>query len=216
MTHSHALYLTEQPSGEHWNVGLAAGTRLWLMGWSASGPDCGVPAAIAEVISQALTRTALVTFPSSDAGLGPPDVVRELCDETPFLRRWRARLPRIVRIVSTRSPDTMQASFGDSAYPWWMQGQVLLLSDPGVGPPAVSYSELAQLLEPRSTVSADLLPSLRLTGLLRPGVDGDVAALYLHDQAAANRILAELTNTGASAGVTVRNVTEDELGASLG
>jgi hypothetical protein len=71
----------------------------------------------------------------------------------------------------------MQA-FDDAAHPWSMQGQVLLISAPAdAPPPEIDRKQLRALLENEWGDAADALSAPGVIGVVRPGVDGDLAGL---------------------------------------
>ena len=179
-----ALFVCRDPHGAHWRLGPlpAAAGRVTLIGWSTvpASPDAGVPEAVASVLARALTAVARVTFPSSDPA-GPQDG-----DSAPGQDRygWAGRLGKALgwgaaggAPWSTRRPETARRLFDDAGYPWWLQGQVALLSAPDAPPPEIDAPGLLGLLADDWAVQAAALTVPDLRGVLRPGVDGDLAGL---------------------------------------
>ncbi|MBN1605163.1 MAG: hypothetical protein JW940_00945 [Polyangiaceae bacterium] len=81
-----------------------------------------------------------------------------------------------LRLVSTRAPEVAKTLFDDPAFPWWVQGQVVLI---GNAPPmAVSSLEnVLELVDPSTNIDAHQLAALGVLSCLRPGADGAVAAV---------------------------------------
>jgi len=161
---------------------------LTLITWSQApeGHDAGVPEEVARVLARALTSVARVTFPCSSvkpvatSGWSPmdDDLIRVLTGKG-FGERIVARLkgkPRDITLTSTRRPETAMRLFDDPGFPWWMQGQVALLSGLDAPPPDIDEETLLALFEEDWTRrAASLAPGME--AILRPGVDGDVAGL---------------------------------------
>jgi hypothetical protein len=84
-------------------------------------------------------------------------------------------MPVHLGLMSTRRPETAMRLFDDAAFPWWMQGQGVLLSVPDAPPPAIEEALLLALFGEQWTRHAASLLPLGIEGVVRPGVDGDVA-----------------------------------------
>jgi hypothetical protein len=186
--------------------------RVTLIGWNnaAEQTDAGVPEDIARVLANAFTAVARVTFPCScvDANTSAPggwspsdgDMLRTLT--TGFAARIAAKLngtPAEITLVSTRRADSAIRAFDDGAFPWWMQGQVMLLSQPDAPPPDVDAKSLLALFEDAWTTHAASL-GRGIQGVVRPGVDGDVAGLLSLSDAFERDALAALEHETRRAG----------------
>jgi len=127
---------------------------LTLLGWSQAteSVDAGVPDEVAGALARALTSSARVTFPSSATTEGAgrvwspsgDDLVRVLSGKG-FGDRLAATLrgrPPAVALLSTRRPETAMRLFADASFPWWMQGQVVLLSGLDAPPPDIDEDAL--------------------------------------------------------------------------
>jgi len=190
VTHT-SIFACRDPRGLHWQLGpLPPATgRLTLVGWSQipDPPDAGVPDEVARVMARALTSTARVTFPSSGATEGATRVWSPLGDDLAralsgkgisdrVLGKLRGRPPNVA-LMSTRRPETAIRLFDDASFPWWMQGQVVLLSDLEAPPPDIDKDALLALFGEDWTKRAAPLAAAGVEGIMRPGVDGDVAGL---------------------------------------
>jgi hypothetical protein len=205
-----AILFHREPRGARWQLGAlppAVGT-LTLLGWRLEPEpvDAGVPPPVAKVLARALTAVARVTFPSSSAG-------------RPATAGWTARggewlcalgggvrgrlaaaaqqRPAEPVLLSTREPETVLQLFDDPVYPWWLQGQVALLSAPAHALPPPDRISLTALL---SDDWAGQAAALGVEGAVRPGVDGDVAGIWSRDALFADRILAILATETRAAG----------------
>jgi hypothetical protein len=213
MTATGSIFLVADPVGEQWNVGRGENGCYWLIGWQSEGVDSGVPGAVMNVLSRALVGAGLVTFLTSASDIAAGDACREV--QANGLSRWMPRkdtqLPPRVALVSSSSDTTIRRLFDDAEYPWWMQGQIVLLSDPGSEPPSLTHGDLAQIMEPTHPMTGDLLSKLHIAALLRPGVDGDVAALYAQNRQTGPQIVSALERAAEVEHIDVRTVSEAEF-----
>ena len=164
--------------------------RLTLFGWDlVTAPvDGGMPPVVAGAVARALGAVARVTFPCSS--LRPPrseswtpvgrDLIRSLAPAG-WPGRVVARIAHAGRdheaVLSTRRAETIVGAFTDSRFPWWLQSQVLLLSEPDAEPPEIDTKTLLALIKTTWTLHADSVKPLGVSAILRPGVDGDFMAL---------------------------------------
>jgi len=197
-----SIFACLDPRGAEWQLGALpppAG-RLMLIGWREEPPpvDGGVPPPVAATFSRALTSIGRITYLSSTvpapAGGGWPPLKRG---------------PAPVDLLSTSDPQELAQAFEDAAHPWWMQGQVLLVSAPGAAPPAVERRQLLSLLEDEWTSTARALSPLGVIGVMRPGVDGDLAGLLTFTAAAEQASLAALERETLLASFDWSVVTEE-------
>ena len=213
MTHT-SIFACRDPRGLHWQLGpLPPATgRVTLLGWSQTTErhDAGVPDEVAGVLACALTSTARVTFPSSAATdratrVWSPvgdDLVRALSGKG-FGERVVAKLrgrPSHMALISTRQPETASHLFDDAGFPWWMQGQVVLLSGPDTLPTDLDEEALLALFSEDWTKHAAPLAAGGVDGIMRPGVDGDVAGLFSQSDKFEQRVLDALERETRVAG----------------
>ena len=140
-----------------------------------------------QLLSEALTRLAIVTFLSETAAaarLAPNQWHEAACGWLAILT-GRQTLP----VVATRDSHAAQELFHSGYFDWNQQSQLALLSEPG-HPPAIDYDLVKQCLD-RSSL-AQVLRDRRLLGILYPAVDGDFAALISSDAALAEDFQAQL------------------------
>ena len=216
------MLVCPDPRGSHWQLGTLPPPQgpLTLIGWrqQPDPPDGGVPAEVAAVLARALTSVARVTFPSSaiDVPVGEAwsahgdDRVRELTSQGVGGRAKAivgGRTNKVV-LVSTRAPATVVTAFDDAQYPWWLQGQVLLLSEVDAEPPDVDMERLSALYDEEWTRQAAALSVAGLVGVMRPGVDGDVAGLLALVDAFGPAFLGKLEHEARVAGMGLELVDE--------
>jgi hypothetical protein len=201
-----SIFACRDARGLHWQLGALppANGRLTLIGWkeAGGGPDAGVPAEVATVLARALTSVARVTFPCSSVnpvatGVWSPlddDLIRGLTGKG-LGGRIVAKLrgnPADIPLMSTRRPETAMRLFDDVRFPWWLQGQVVLLSEPDARPPEIDEESLLALFGEEWMKHAASLAPVGIEGILRPGVDGDVAGLLTLTDAFDQVVLAAL------------------------
>ncbi len=209
-----SIFACRDARGAQWQLGpLPPATgRLTLIGWKQTPEphDAGVPEEVAPVLARALTSVARVTFPCSSvkpvatSGWSPMDgdLVRVLTGKG-FGERIVARLkgkPPDITVMSTRRPETAMRLFDDPSFPWWQQGQVVLLSDPDAPPRDIDEETLLALFGENWTQHAASLAPIGIAGILRPGVDGDVAGLLSLTDAFDQAVLAALVSETQGAG----------------
>jgi hypothetical protein len=119
-------------------------------------------------------------------------------------------------LVSTRNPEIVMKAFNDPAYPWWLHGQVLLLSAKDGAPPDMERGQLLALSDEDWTTAAHRLAPLGISGVLRPGVDGDVAGLFCLTEGFYEVGLAALEREARAASFGWSIVTEDDFALLAG
>ena len=211
----------------HWQLGhLPPKTgRFALIGWKepTDAVEAGVPEAVAQVLARAFTSIARVMFLTDPAGLDgwtplEGDQVSKLPSRS-VVTRITARLrgaPSSIALVSTRHPETAMRLFDDAGFPWWQQGQVVLLVEPtpdqrDVEPEVFDTETLLGLFDEDWTTRAASLTATGVMGVVRPGVDGDVAGLLSLKEAFLHTALEALARQTRLAGFDWAVVPEKEL-----
>lgn len=220
------FFVCREPHGEHWQLGPLpppAGGRMTLLGWCQTPPslDAGMPPAPALVLARALSAVARVSFLCSNPGAPVDgDVILDadermaVVDPGGLAGRIRAtvgRLPNPMLLLSSRRPETLLRLFDDAQYPWWLQGQVVLLSAPDAPAPVCDRKTLLALLGDGWVEAAAALASAGIVGILRPGVDGDLAGLLTFTAAIEESVLAALEREARLAGRTWAALAEDDF-----
>jgi hypothetical protein len=133
-----------------------------------------MPGSAGRVLVRALTSVARLTFPCSAVDPAATSVWSSLDGDRV---RVVAGKSGFMALGSTRRPERATGLFDDGAFPWWLQGQVVLLSEPDAAPPDIDEAGLLGLIGDDWTKQGGLLSRAGVRGILRPGVDGDVAGL---------------------------------------
>ncbi|HVT09756.1 MAG TPA: hypothetical protein VHO67_19980 [Polyangia bacterium] len=147
-----------------WRVPTEVPGARVLIGWDIEPPpvDGGVPPTVADILVRGLCRQAALTYPCG-RGAGKGAIGKRLRAGRDF--DWKS---------TQDAHEAIPEIFESAAFPWELQGQVVVLSTPGT-PLALDEHHLNVVARPELFGT---LHALGATGLLLPGVDGDVAALY--------------------------------------
>ena len=211
-----------------WQLGPLPPDRgcLTLLAWRLNEDphEGGVPSEVAQVLARSWTAIARITFLSSIVAAqstsrwSPSDggMVRPIEAEG-VLARTLARARGTAAggtLVSTRSPAVAVQLFEDAGFPWWLQGQAVLLSDPDANPPDVDGPTVLTLLEDDWATRAAALATTGVHAVVRPGVDGDVAGLLALNDAFDAKLLESLEREARGAGFAWDVVAEASLSGS--
>lgn len=124
------------------------------------------------------------------------------------LRRQSAR----IALCASRRAELACGLFDDAAYPWWLQGQNVLLAAPAQTPPDLNRQDLLGLWQRSWTAPAAALAlASGLLAVMRPGVDGAVAGLLCLEAGVEEALLAALAAQAAAAEVDWAIVPEASL-----
>ena len=155
------LWARRQVVAPHWQLGDMSTVdpdRTWLVGWDAQPDEDGVPTAVGLAIARALADTVRVSFlrAVSRSALTTEWAVGDEGDFTRTTRpagtlgtaidRLRGRQGPAALVCSQRA-DAIADMFGEPAFPWWLQSQVLLLSSLDTPPPDVTTEQALALLD---------------------------------------------------------------------
>ena len=183
----YAIQICRDARAAHWQLGPLPPERgrLTLVAWtgSLSAQDAGVPPEVGNMLARSWTSIASVMFMSSASG-----------------------------VTATRQPDVAVRAFEDPGFPWWLQAQALLLSDPAADPPNIDEPTLLALLAEDWVARAAALETKGVQGVVRPGVDGDVAGLLALSDSFDVRLIASLEREARQAGMDMAIVSESALG----
>lgn len=185
------IFACTSPVNTYWQLGALppAEGDIVLLGWNLPSKqiDSGMPEDVGSILTGALTSISRVNFPISEVPNGAlktwdnndTDQTR-LLDTSNLIKHIKAVLkhtPPSVSLLSTRRKETAIMMFKDASYPWCLQGQIALLSAPDAVPPDIDRQTLLSLIGDDWTKHAALLRSMGVYGVLRPGVDGDIAGV---------------------------------------
>lgn len=165
-------------------IPLAKSVQQALIGWSVSPApvDAGLPEPVAHVLSNAVLKHFLVTFPT--------------------------RQGRQISFVHSRDSGSIRSAFEDDYFDWTQKHQCLFLSPIEAPPPQISQSDLMLV---RRGESMDEISRVGVKGLVLPGVDGDVAGIYTFSPDLQARLLGDIGDACNEAGSHLQFVSEIEL-----
>lgn len=207
------LFMCLSATAEHWGVGATSAEPALLVGWSLLDKvDAGVPAYAASVVASALTALYDVSFPTATEPL-LDRTGRALEIQSASL--WNRALGRGKQwLVTTRDPLLVQAAFDDEHFPWWHQGQVLLLSNEGTSIDAAA-SLMRSLLQNPPRVSRSVLHQHHIEALVVPGVDGDVIGIRTASETTRQACFDAIGDAATRTGVALRTVNESDFSGAL-
>jgi hypothetical protein len=221
MSSQKAVLVCHQPREPKWRLQPPVSGTLMLVDQRApldQEREAGVPDEVASLLARALTDVALVSFPcSSERVSTDKDHVRVL-GPTGLRERLESAFsgaPSRVVFVSTRQPDVTKTLFDDAAFPWWLQGQIAVLSAPDAPPPRVDRRALLGLIEPLHSVDLEALSFQGVAGLMRPGVDGDVAGILASTSDFERQVQEAIRNEAVARGIEWQVVSEDAFTEQL-
>jgi hypothetical protein len=203
------IRLTANPRSDIWQVPAASAEfSVLLIGWITSETpiEAGVPLQAMQLLSECLTRLAVVTFLSEAAAtarLAPNQWHEAACGWLAILT-GRQTLP----LFATRDSHVAQELFNSGYFSWNQQSQIALLTEPG-HTPAIDYDLVEQCLN-RSSIG-QVLRDRRLLGILYPAVDGDFAALISSDLAFAEDFQTQLRLACETARLPFSTTSEEEF-----
>jgi hypothetical protein len=119
--------------------------------------------------------------------------------------------PAEMALISTRRAETAATLFTDPGCPWWLQGQAVLLSHTDAPPPQVDNEAVLTLLDGDWASHTASLAGAGVVGVVRPGVDGDVAGVLCLTPAFEQSVLAALGRESAAAGFSWAMISEEDL-----
>ena len=195
------------PPGEHGGLKLdwrsEVGRTGVLLAWEmAERPvDGGMPAAVARLVATALCAHATV----AGCTLSLPPRVGPEWTPVPgghacrFAGPWWRGRRHDVGLLASRDPAVVARLFDDADFAWANESQLLLLSPAGTLP-TVDRAFVEDGFALPLALSSARLATARVTGLVRAGVDGAVAGLYLADAHRRTALLEALAAEADAAG----------------
>lgn len=210
-----------------WQLSGFLGTPTsMLCGWhqAPSAVDDGVPDEVANVLSRALGRCARVSFLFST----PENITATYQKDSysihpisepglfalPIARWWSGRPPHLV-VVSSSDPNVVFHLFDDDYFSWVQQGQTVFLSS--LSEPVPDFRDVLSKSWQKKYEDDPMrvLKDYALTGVMRPGVDGDVAGILFRSVADKESFLGVLREEAESSGIQFKMCNEAEFMGSL-
>jgi hypothetical protein len=213
------IYLCERPTDPRWELGSAAAStqRVLLIGWSRSVQltEAGVPPIVSRVISHALVSAGHVAFLSnaSDAHATAACEFQSLAkDNWPMrLGQWLHVTPRSAGWVITRDALTAATLFDCDAFDWRLKAQVALLVRSPMVLQDLGWDAVRDLAGDTWTDAAANLAAVGVEAVLRPGVDGDVAALWTAAPATGVTLRDAMAQAAVQLGAVLEECSEAQL-----
>lgn len=205
----------------------AIGT-ITLIGWKRvpEPVDGGVPREVAMMMARAFASVARVTFFGiSEAGAisedwSPldEDFIRAV-GKRGLVGRVQQRVDRVpynAVLISTRKAETVACLFDEPAFPWWLQGQMVLFSSAVGPPPLLDGRSAISLLDGDDNVGQrEICLNAGISGMIRPGVDGDVAGFSSLNSSFEAQLLSALEDESMHSGFVWSVLGKDGFGESL-
>jgi hypothetical protein len=217
MISKRTVLVTHENDALRWNLASPTNGRLVLLAWrvlAEADRDGAVPDEIAELLARAICTTNAVTFPdSASSSLSVNETTRALgpIGLREQIRTWRHGVPSNLRLVTTRSPETVRRVFDSAEFPWTMQGAIAFLSAPAQPAPKLSLELVLSMSEPIAVLDGRSMAAMGVRALLRPGVDGAVAGLFTTDLEVEAESLAAIFHEAIERGFDWHLVTESDF-----
>lgn len=196
MSKRFALLVAQPPLTLPWQVAAPHPSLPFLLiGWRTSANrEAGVPGAVAQLLIRAFLRLGQLAYLRSSEPPKRPNTCSQQLQTGSVSGRFSAlftKSPGSVWWVVTSEPEVARELFEDAGLPWWMQGQLIVVSkEPKTE--RLDRKKLLHLLNPSVSLTPADLDALRALAIVRPGVDGDVAAVVARDSTTEQRLLDSL------------------------
>lgn len=166
-------------------IGQTNGVQRCLVAWKINPlpTDSGIPDEVAKILASTLASQALITFPTHKSLRG-------------------------ISFVHTNNFEDVREAFGADYFVWSCRGQVIFLSPKESSPPVLFRKHLELATDSKSLFK---LTDRGVTGIVLPGVDGDVAGIYTFNDKLRDALLAELKARCEQSDVPFHEVSELEL-----
>jgi hypothetical protein len=213
MSKEKGFLLCKNPEPTKWQLTSPLKGDLWMLGWRILPEyeiEGGVPDEIAEILAKALTSTALVTFPTVESVGAIGDCVRRI--DAGFIGSLEAAFsgtPGAFNLISTTNPETAKSLFDAGYFPWYMQGQIILLSPLGSQPPALDRKTLFSVMDSNLRTDFKMLSSIGIQAMIYPGVDGDLVGIVAASLAFEKEILGAIESEAVRSGFSWQVVDEE-------
>jgi len=204
-----------------WQVALPGdGLPFLLLGWRVAPElerDGGMPDSVRLLLADALLQVGVLSYPSSSEPSSSAATRVRLMTGGAVAERIRAlmsRVPSKIWLVTATSSSVACQLFDDPGFPWWMQGQIALISAAAPAPD-LDRSTLLKLMDPMQPMRLADLGALSLKAVVQPGVDGDVAAIISVNKETDAAIATAIESSARESGFEWRAVSEAEFARAL-
>jgi hypothetical protein len=220
MNQMNAILLCKAAREPCWQLPPPPSGTLGLIGWRLAQQevDAGVPEDVASLLTRALTAVAWVTFPSSSEPTSSVETVVRPLEPAGVKERLDtvlSRAPSKFFLVSTRRPEVARSLFDDPAFPWWLQGQMVILT-PADGPtPNLDRRSLLAMMNEAQWPAHETASAVGISALVRPGVDGDVVGIVASTEGFDQVLWDSIQREAARSSFTCEITTENQFTALL-
>jgi hypothetical protein len=223
MTPTKVILLCKDARESKWQLQPHLSGRLALVGWRLAQKQLegGVPDEVASLLARALTAVALVTFPSSSEPTSAGETINRLLEPARTRERLKSvlsREPSRIFLVSTRRPEVAKSLFEDPVFPWWLQGQAVVLTPPDGPAPNLDRESILSMINEAAWPSRAAASIGGFSALIRPGVDGDVvgvaASTEVLEPALCDSIQGEAARSGFECQITSERQFAERLSRS--
>jgi hypothetical protein len=209
------LIVCAQPSSSNWQVTIPSTGSVLLVGWTESSQpvDGGMPDWVQSIFADAFCARHVVTFPSTTDDTERAERVTAL--RVSGLKRFLDQgAPRDFKLISTRDRALVCRAFDDPGFPWWMQGQFLLLTPLEAPQPRLDADETIQMLAPPAN-DPNAWSLEHVAAQVRAGVDGDVAVIFSVSALVEKDLTSDLASAAAAAHIGMQQLSEVDFAAAL-
>lgn len=219
---SFSLLVSTSSQSAQWQLAGILGTSTSLLcGWQQIPPSVegGIPNEVAEVISNSMCRDARVSFLFNDADDMAKAHSKEKYSIQPIaissIKAMWSGIPSRAVVVSSNDPKVVNSLFDASYFNWALQGQIVFLS--GLSEPVPNLKDALSKASQKKYEDAplDAIHDYSLVGIMRPGVDGDVAGFLFRSVAHKESFLKVLREEAESNGMQFKICNEAEFMDSL-
>lgn len=219
---SFSLLVSTSSQSAQWQLtGILGTSTSVLCGWQQAPPSVegGIPNEVAEVISKSMCRDARVSFLFNDAD----DIAKAHSNgkysiqpiaASTMKAMWSGTPSRAV-VVTSNDPKVVNSLFDASYFNWSLQGQIVFLSS--LSEPVPDLKDVLSCASQKKYEDVPLkaIDEFSLSGIMRPGVDGDVAGFLFRTVSDKESFLRVLREEAESNGMQFKICNEAEFMDSL-
>ncbi len=224
-----AILTCLNPVEEFWQLGnlFLANDNFVLIGWQVfpSPFDEGMPETVGKILTQVMISFGNVLFLNSNTSADTENEWKYYDDKATLFLKEPNPLKRFMgtlsgrsedlTLLATRKPQTVERLFDDGKYPWWLQGQIVFVSDQEQILPRIDRETLLCFFEDDWLQQVGRLQDLNIECVLRPGVDGDVAGILFLTEDFRHTFLEVLESQSRAAGFDWEVLPESDFASSL-
>lgn len=223
------LLACRNPRQPIWEIGVAPSAYPYtaLVGWTVRPApiDSGVPPQAAGILARSMTAVSRITFAASELNVDYENEERRRDRDGEAMRlvarngtTWLHKLlhrSENLYLISTLDPGLVVRLFDDGGCPWWLQRQFILFSSHIDPPLDVARDQVMVLLGEQWPALSTSLLDAGVVAVGRPGVDGDVLAIFSSSRAFVDSFLAALERYADAVQAGFQTVSESDFVSRL-